>query len=383
MAGNRTPRVTRAVDAAAAAATLGAAAATAHAVVNAGRLRALPTTPEPVGEPVSVCVPARDEAGRVGACVAAALRQRDVADLEVLVGDDGSTDATAAVARQAAGGDGRLRCVDVPPPPAGWHGKPHACWHLARRARGSVLVFCDADVVLAPEAVAASVAVLRRGGLALLSPYPRLLADGWLPRLVQPLLPWSWLTFLPLAASERSARPSLTAAGGQLLVVDAGAYRSVGGHTAVAGEVLEDLALARRTKAAGRVAIADGSTVASCRMYDDAAALVAGYAKSLAVAFGSPARAAACLGMLGWLYVLPPAAAVWAVVRRRRAAAAVGAVGYVAGVVGRVVTARATRGRIGDAWAHPAGVLTLAALTAESLRRRRAGRATWKGRRVA
>lgn len=383
MAG-RHARLTRAADVATAGSCVAATAATAHTVTNRARLRRPPVDPPAILEPVSVLVPARDEAATIGSCVAALLGSTGLADVEVLVGDDGSTDGTADAARAAAAGDPRLRVVSVPAPPAGWLGKPHACAHLAAHARGAVLVFADADVVVAPEGLAATVALLRAAGADLASPYPRVVADGWLGRLVQPLLQWSWLTFLPLRAVEASPRPSLAAAAGQLLAVDARAYRRAGGHRAVAGEVVEDVALARAVKAAGgRVCLADGSAIATCRMYGSAGELVDGYAKSLAVAFGPPPGAAAVMAALAWVYVWPPVAAAGGVARRRAAPAMLGVAGYLAGVAGRVVTARATGGRVGDAWAHPAGVVALAVLTAESARRRRAGTAAWKGRTIA
>ncbi len=74
--------------------------------------------------------------------------------------------------------------------------------------------------------------LLDEAGLDLVSPYPRQEAPG-ATRLVQPLLQWSWLTFLPLRLAERSPRPSLSAANGQLLAVRRDAYDRVGGHAAV------------------------------------------------------------------------------------------------------------------------------------------------------
>lgn len=384
MADRHAPRLTRAANTATAGSCVVATATTAHAAINRARLRRPPADPPAILEPVSVLVPARDEAATIGACVAALLASAGLADVEVLVGDDGSTDGTADAARAAAAGDARLRVLSVPAPPAGWLGKPHACAHLAAHARGAVLVFVDADVVMARHGLAATAALLRAAGADLLSPYPRVAAEGWLARLVQPLLQWSWLTFLPLGAVETSPRPSLAAAAGQLLAVDARAYHRAGGHRAVAGEVIEDVALARAVKAAGgRVHLADGSAIATCRMYGSAGELVDGYAKSLAVAFGPPPAAAAVMAALAWIYVWPPVAAARGAARRQWGRAAAGAAGYLAGVAGRVVAARATGGRVGDAWAHPASIGALAALTAESARRHRAGTAAWKGRTLA
>ncbi len=152
-----------------------------------------------------------------------------------------------------------------------------------------MLVFVDADVVLAPLAVAAAVDMMAE--YAAICPYPKQLADTATERLVQPLLQWSWLTFLPLAAAERSSRPSLCAANGQFLVITREAYDEVGGHAAVRNSVLEDLDLFRALKRADlRGLIADGTSLATCRMYQDWSQLRDGYAKSLWSAFGSPAR---------------------------------------------------------------------------------------------
>jgi glycosyltransferase involved in cell wall biosynthesis len=351
-----------------------AVAGTAHTAVNLRLLRVPPADPPPARERVSVLLPVRDEAARVAACLTSLLVQQDVPDLEVLVLDDGSTDGTADVVRRVAGDDARVRLLDGAPPPYGWLGKPHACRQLADAASGSVLVFVDADVVVAARGIAATVAVLRESRLDLVCPYPRQLAGTPAERLVQPLLQWSWLTTLPLRAAEGSPRPSLAAANGQLLAVDTAAYRRAGGHAAVRDEVLDDIALLRAVKrAGGRGGVVDGTHVATCRMYDGWASLREGYAKSLWSAFGSPPGAAAALGVLTLTYVVPPVAAL--------GGSPAGRVGYAAAVVGRALVARRTGGRVvPDVLSHPAAILVLGWLTAQSWQRRRRGTLTWKGR---
>jgi hypothetical protein len=352
-----------------------AAAGAAHAAVNAALLRRPAGDPPEVAAAVSVLLPVRDEAGRVEPCLRALLAQTGVPRLEVVVLDDGSTDGTADVVRRVAPA---ARLVTGAPPPPGWLGKPYACAQLAAAADpdAEVLVFVDADVVLAPHAVAATVELLARTGLDLLSPYPRQVAATPAERLVQPLLQWSWLTFLPLRAAERSTRASLAAANGQLLAVRRETYERAGGHRAVRDQVIDDVALLRAVRrAGGRGGVADGTDLATCRMYDGWAELRDGYAKSLWSAFGSPAGAAAVVGLLAGAYVVPAAAAV----RGSR----VGLAGYAAGVAGRVIAARRTGGRAWpDALAHPASIAALGALTARSWRLRRAGRLAWKGRPV-
>jgi hypothetical protein len=349
-----------------------AAAGAVHTAVNAALLRRPDPLARPGPERVSVLLPVRDEAPRVRACLDAVLAQEGVA--EVLVLDDGSADGTGELARAVP--DPRLRVLAGAPPPAGWLGKPHACQQLADAAdpRSDVLVFLDADVVLAPGAVAATVDLLRRHRLDLVSPYPRQRAVTPAERLVQPLLQWSWLTFLPLRLAERSPRPSLAAANGQLLAVRRTAYQRAGGHAAVRAEVLDDVALLRAVKRAGGWGgVADGTALATCRMYGGWTELLDGYTKSLWSAFGSPAGAAGVVGLAALAYVLPAVAAL--------GGSGAGLAGYAAGVTGRVVAARRTGGRAWpDALAHPLSVLALAGLTARSWREHRAGTLTWKSR---
>jgi len=350
---------------------------TVHQLVNQRRLRRPPSEPPPVTVAVSLLVPARDEAHRIEPTIRSLLAQRGLRDVDILVLDDGSTDGTADVVRAAAGSDPRLRVIPGTPPPPGSLGKPHACAQLAAAARGEILVFVDADVVLAPDAVAAAVAVLRGPDpLDLLSPWPRQITAGVLGGLVQPLLAWSWLTTLPLSRAERSGRPSMAVANGQFLLVDAQALARAGGWQGVSGAVLDDIGLARAIRATGgRTGVADGSTLATCRMYASGRELREGYRKSLWAAFGSPAGAMAVGTALAIVYVLPAAAAM----RGSR----IGALGYAAAVVGRVSARRWCGGRFGwAAAAHPLSVLALLWLMISSWVGRVRGSLRWKGRAV-
>jgi hypothetical protein len=345
---------------------------------NLRRVRTPSMRTPPALEHVAVLVPMRDEEAHADACLRAVLAAADAypGTVDVLVLDDGSTDDTARLARSVADHDPRVALLTGAPRPPGWLGKPWACRQLARAApaQAGVLVFVDADVTLRPDGLAATVALLREAGLDLVCPYPRQVAVTWAERLLQPLLQWSWMSTLPLGLAEHSPRPSLAAANGQLLAVDTAAYHRAGGHGAVRGEVLEDIALLRALKrSGGRGVVAEGSAVATCRMYDGWPAVRDGYGKSLWAAFGSPAGALGVVGLLTLAHVLPAVAAL----RGSRA----GLVGYGAGVASRVLVARRTGGRVlPDTLAHPLSVLALNAMVLDSLRRRRGGDLRWKGR---
>jgi hypothetical protein len=349
-------------------------ALTAHTVVNASLLRRPKI--DKSDEDIAILLPLRNEADRVEPCLTSLLRQTG----QIHVLDDGSTDDTAGLVRKI-GGD-RVHLHTGAPLPPGWLGKPHACQQLADLAPDAdVLVFVDADVVLEDAAVASAVALMRRAEVTLLSPYPRIAGAG---RLVQPLLQWSWLTFLPLRAMERSPRPSLAAAGGQWLVIDRNGYRKAGGHAAVRDDILEDIGLARAVKrSGGRIALADGSRFATCEMYRSWRELTDGYAKSLWASFGTRSAAGIVVVLLLFLYATPPLATAAFLATGHVHWSLVTLAAYALGVTGRTVTAYATGGRPWpDALLHPASIAVFAWLVARSFHRHRRGTLTWRGRPV-
>ena len=99
-------------------------------------------------------IPARNEERVIGASIASLLASRGV-QIEIVVLDDGSTDRTAEIVRGFAVQDARVRLQSSPPLPGGWNGKQHACYALAAAGTLNILCFLDADVRLAPEALAA------------------------------------------------------------------------------------------------------------------------------------------------------------------------------------------------------------------------------------
>ena len=358
-----------------------ATAGTINTLRNLRVLRSPPPQPHATTDwaTVSVLLPLRNEAHRVEPCLAA-LTHQDADELIVL--DDNSDDDTLAVVARVLGTDPRLRLVaGAGEPPPGWLGKPWACQRLADLATGDLLVFLDADVTLAPGAIARLRTLMVESGLDLVCPYPQQVTTGWLGRLVQPLLQWSWLTTLPLDIAERSGRPSTAVGNGQLLVVWAHSYAHAGGHQAVRTDVLEDVALVRAMKVVGgRAGMADGTDVATCDMYDSDAALIAGYTKSLWAAFGSPLGAIGVTAGLALAYLAP---AVALAIGPNRVTRLLGLWGYGAAVIGRTLVARRMHQHVWpDVLTHPASISAFVGLVAESWRRKSAGTLTWSGRSV-
>ena len=357
-----------------------------------GRHRLGPADPAALDEPVSVVVPARDEAGRVGGCVTALLAQ-DAKVVEVVVVDDGSRDATAAEAAAAGarvaaaspppgrGGRGTVgvRVVAAPAPGPGVAGKAAACAYGAEvAAAGRWLAFVDADVVLAPGALSRLLAACRASGAVAASPLARQATRTWWEELLLPDLGLAVAERLDLDAVADPGRPAAFLSG-QCLVVRRDAYQAVGGFAAVASSLVEDVALARRLKAAGgRLEVRLAPDLAAARMYGRFGDLWAGLAKNLAEVWGAGGgdlarqAARALAGLAPWLALVgrPGRPA-------RRVALAGGLLQLIVRAGGRWVAGADPR----YALAYPAADLVLRAVYTDSVRRHRTGAPlTWKGR---
>ncbi|MEN9786580.1 MAG: hypothetical protein RLZZ299_1844 [Pseudomonadota bacterium] len=260
--------------------------------------------PDPIGPRMlprlTICIPARDEAQNIAACVRAACAQ-DHPDLEVVVVDDQSTDDTAAIAQAAGDGDPRLRVVRNDAPEAGWAGKPWACRRAAREATGSDLLFVDADVVLAPDAARRAAEALHARGLAMVSLFGTWELVGWWERVAIPVIGWFIRGATDPARVNDAGRPEAFA-NGQFILVTRQAYDSIGGHGAVAGEVLEDVRLGRALKHAGHaLGLYAAPWAFRVRLYRSLGEIVAGYGKNLYE--GMDRRPAVAIGALGFLAI--------------------------------------------------------------------------------
>jgi chlorobactene glucosyltransferase len=324
---------------------------------------------------VSLLVPARDEAENLRETLPGLLAVA-AEGIEVLVLDDASSDGTArllaAAERESGGG---LRRIAGEPLPAGWLGKSWACHQLARAAGGEVLVFCDADVAVRPEAVRRTVGALLAADAGALTALPRHRLGTLAERAVVPLVALlPVLALLPLSLVPRTRAPALSMANGQWIAFTRAAYRASGGHERVRGEVVEDVALARNVKAAGhRLRVVLSTSLLGVRMYRGGAALRDGFGKNLyALAGGRPGSFLVALAVFLLTAVFPWAAAALGVRAALLPLALLAAV--------RVCGALLFRHGWASVLLHPAGSLAVAALALESCFRARRGSARWKGR---
>jgi glycosyltransferase involved in cell wall biosynthesis len=235
-------------------------------------------------ERVSAIVPARNEEGVVEACIESLAAQPEIA--EIIVVNDQSSDRTLEILRELARHIPRINVINAPAPPAGWVGKNHAVWIAAQQATCEWLLFTDADAVLQDGAAAKALELAKVHEASLVSFSPEQVLEKWYEKA---LIPFVYVRLAQKFSFDQVNDPKSTAAAanGQFLMVRRDVYEAAGGHAAVHGEVLEDVALAKKLKAAGaRVWFGYSDGVVRVRMYRSFSAMWEGWKKNLFVLVG-------------------------------------------------------------------------------------------------
>jgi glycosyltransferase involved in cell wall biosynthesis len=237
---------------------------------------------------ISVIVPARNEEASLADCLQSLVSQTGV-PFEIIVVDDHSTDRTREIAESFAG----VRIIEAGPLPQGWTGKNNAVTAGAKAAHGAWLLFTDADTVHLPGSLAAALKEAQDNGAELLSYSPEQIAVTFWEMATLPVV------FAELArqySPSKVSNPSspIAAANGQYILIRHATYDAVGGHAAIAEDILEDVALARAVKSSGRkIRFRYAGSAVRTRMYRNYLHLRDGWTKNLALLFPNP----------GWLAV--------------------------------------------------------------------------------
>jgi chlorobactene glucosyltransferase len=233
---------------------------------------------------VSLLVPARNEEAVIGRCLTNLLAQ-DYPRFEIVVMDDGSSDATAEIVESFD--DPRIRLCTGRPLDDGWSGKNWACHQLAGRARGDVLCFVDADTNIAPETVSSAMEILVSEDAGLVSLLPRSGSRTLAGKILLPMVTHALFGLFPVALIHRTRNPMLAVAFGPFLMITREAYDRSGGHAAAPSHIVDDVEMSRAVKRAGmRVRIANGTDLVETRWYERVGEIWEGFSKNAYGALG-------------------------------------------------------------------------------------------------
>jgi len=228
---------------------------------------------------VTAIVPARNEEVVISACIESLACQPEIA--EILVVDDQSTDGTARVVSGLMVKIPKLRLLESGGLPDGWVGKNHALWVGVQQAKCAWLLFTDADAEHERDSVSRALQIANKQGATLVSFSPEQITETWYEKA---LIPFIYLRLTKRFSYENVNDPNspAAAANGQFLMMRRDVYDAIGGHAGVAGEVLEDVALAMRVKAAGYcISFGSGKGIVRVRMYRSFHTLWQGWKKNL------------------------------------------------------------------------------------------------------
>lgn len=229
---------------------------------------------------VSVIIPARNEQGKIGRLLDS-LSKQDYPNYEIVVIDDRSTDRTGEIIAEYAARDSRIKHVKGKDAPKGWIGKCNALAHAVGYASGDWYIFTDADTYHHPNSIGDAINYAVTNKVDLLSFVPVQELGSFWERLIMPVLLSSFLIGDPFhTVNDPNAKRAY--AYGQYVVCRRSSYLAAGGHQSVRDEIVEDHAIARVFKEKGyKIAVADGKTLYSVRMYTDLESLWLGWTKNL------------------------------------------------------------------------------------------------------
>ena len=282
---------------------------------------------------ISTIVPARNEEASLATCLESLISQSGIT-FEIIIVDDASTDHTAEIARSflttdltanpgAAGVLARptLTLISAPALPNNWTGKNNAMSAGAKIAKGRWLLFTDADTVHQPGSLARAVAEAEQRGAALLSYSPEQEVRSFWEKAVMPVIFAELAATYPPHQVNDPASP-IAAANGQYLMISREAYDAVSGHTKIASDLLEDVAMARLLKSSGmKIFFRYGGDAVRTRMYRSWSQMKEGWTKNLALLFRNPGVMAARYAIESFLLIAAASGAaqtVWFVRRQIR-----------------------------------------------------------------
>ncbi len=258
---------------------------------------------------IDIVVPARDEAALVGRSIASLLAQDYAGRLRVILVDDDSSDATAAIARALPRAE-RLTVIAGSPRPAGWAGKLWAVHQGVAAGTAELVLLTDADIEHDPGHLAALAAHLERSGVDMASEMVALHCDSPAERALIPAFVYFFQLLFPFARVNDTLAATAAAAGGTVLIRRRALDR-IGGIEAMRDALIDDCTLAARVKRGGRIWLGHTRLARSVRPYPHAADIWRMIARSAYVQlrFSPVLLAGSVLGM-ALIFLVPPSAAL-------------------------------------------------------------------------
>lgn len=229
---------------------------------------------------LSVLIPARNEADGIEVAIECILRS-EFPNFELRVLDDHSEDNTARIVEKIAQRDPRVSLHLSATLPPGWNGKQHACWQLANLAKGTHLLFLDADLRVMPRMLARCLAEIQEKKIPLVSGFPRQETLTFAEQMLIPMMHFLLLGYLPFRLMQSRSDPAFAAGCGQLFLVEREAYFVCGGHQAIADSRHDGLKLPAAFRQRGFLTDCfDASDIANVRMYTNRREVVNGLLKN-------------------------------------------------------------------------------------------------------
>ncbi len=229
---------------------------------------------------VSVVIPARNEERNLEHALQSVLAL-DYPDLEIIVVNDRSTDATGAILARMLGRDARLAVVTIESLPAGWIGKPYALHTGAQHAQGEYILFTDADIVFHPSALRKAVAHAQANGFDHVTLIPEGTMPGsFLTTVSATFGMFMFIIFKPWKARDPQSRRYMGI--GAFNLIRTSVYRVLGGHGPVALRPDDDLKFGKLVKDDGyRQDVLNGRGMVSVEWYRSVAELIDGLMKNM------------------------------------------------------------------------------------------------------
>jgi hopene-associated glycosyltransferase HpnB len=215
--------------------------------------------------PVTIVVPARDEADSITASITSLLAQDYAGAFRIVLVDDNSTDATAVIAR-ALPGNQRLTVITGVERPNGWAGKLWAVSQGIAATNDELVLLTDADITHDSRHLSTLVAKMERSGVDMVSEMVALRCEDWAERALIPAFVYFFAMLYPFAWVADPTRATAGAAGGTVLIRRT-ALERIGGIAAIKGDLIDDCALAAKVKPGGRIWLGHSMLARSIRPY--------------------------------------------------------------------------------------------------------------------